>query len=87
MKSYLINSNDLVFMAHFHSFLSNRRIIVKHRCFESAKFIVPLGVPQGDHLSTLMFNIFINDHPIAVQSSKILLFADDAKIVKIIKSP
>ncbi|KAL4085243.1 hypothetical protein QTP88_027102 [Uroleucon formosanum] len=49
-------------------------------------FDIPSGVPQGDHLSTLLFNIFINDLPNVITNSNILLFADDAKLVKIIKS-
>lgn len=48
----------------------------------SAQFDVPSGVPRGDHLSNLPFNIYINDLTNAVQHSQLSLFADDAKRVK-----
>ncbi len=67
----------------FQSFLSGRHQIVKYLNFTSTQFNIPSGVPQGDHLSTLLFNIFINDLPNVITNSNILLFADDAKLVKI----
>jgi hypothetical protein len=68
------------------SFLSGRHQIVKYPNFTSTQFNIPSGVPQGDHLSTLFFNIFIDDLPNVITYSNILLFADDLKLVKIIKS-
>jgi hypothetical protein len=44
----------------FQSFLSDRSQIVKHFNFKSRCFPIPSGVRQGDHLSTLLLNIFIN---------------------------
>lgn len=44
------------------------------------------GVPQGDHLSPLVFDSFINDTVFALNYSYILLFADNANIFKLIKN-
>jgi len=70
----------------FRSFLSDRYILIKRQNYVSAPFKVPSGVPQGDHLSTLLFNIFVNDLPSAIEHSQLFLFADDAKIINAIKA-
>jgi hypothetical protein len=45
-------------------------------------------VPQGSHLSTLLFILFINDlRSIFDSSVEVLLFFDDAKIFSIVRSP
>jgi len=67
------------------SLLSGRFQIVKNHKFSSTQFHVPSDVPQGD-LYTLLFSIFINSLSIVITHSYILLFADNAKLVKIIKS-
>lgn len=45
-------------------------------------------MPQGSHLGPLLFILFINDLPSIFDSSvEVLLFADDAKILSIVRSP
>jgi len=45
------------------------------------------GVPRGSVLGPLLFRVLINYLCSAVRYSKYLLFADDVKIYRYIKSP
>ena len=47
-------------MSWFKSFLSNRKQIVKYKNFFSNQISVISKVPRGDHLSPLLFFIYIN---------------------------
>lgn len=73
------------FIVLLESYLSNRQQIV---CIngEKSNIIHPKSsVPQGSVLSPLLFALFINDLPPLIKA-QILLFADDLKIFRTIKS-
>lgn len=68
------------------SYLENRTQAVTVQGFCSSFVPVTSGVPQGSHLGPLLFNIFMNDVNKTIRNSQLYLYADDKKIVKIIKS-
>ena len=67
------------------SYLRDRTQAVAVRGFTSSFVPITSGVPQGSHLGPLLFNIFLNDIVQSFQHSQSLLYADDAKIFKIIR--
>lgn len=69
------------------SYLKDRVQAVMFKNVSSSSIAVYSGVPQGSHLGPLLFLLYINDIEKVVQSSKILLFADDAKLYKSYKDP
>jgi len=67
------------------SFISDRSFTVRVGNSESDIFRVLSGVPQGSILGPLLFILFVNDLPNAVQSV-CRLFADDVKIYRCFRS-
>jgi hypothetical protein len=85
MHSILINKliqfgfGELV-LSWLSSYLTNRFQIVKINNKMSDKSNTSSAVPQGGHLSPLLFLIFINDIFPIFKFPKFLLFADDLKL-------
>jgi sarcosine oxidase/L-pipecolate oxidase len=48
--------------------------------FTSSCKEIKYGLPQGSVLEPLLFLLFINDLPQAVQEAKVVLFAEDTNI-------
>ena len=69
----------------FQSYLHNRQQFVAYNGYLSDRFVAVSGAPQGSNLAPLLFSIFINDITCGV-SSKVLMFADDLKIFRVIRS-
>lgn len=67
------------------SYLSGRKAFVNVNGTHSRDFSITSGVPQGSVLGPLIFVLFVNDLCFRLKSSK-LLFADDLKIYRTVKS-
>lgn len=83
LRGYGLSGKLLTFVENF---LINRIQRVRLNETISKSMIVKSGVPQGTVLGPLLFSLYINDAPNVLQSSEILMFADDCKIYKAINN-
>ena len=62
------------------AFLSNRKqtVVIDGVCSDPCS--VTSGVPQGSVLGPILFLLYINDMPAILKTSKVKIFADDAKV-------
>ncbi|KAJ8723720.1 hypothetical protein PYW07_007700 [Mythimna separata] len=70
----------------FSSYIDNRTQAVVLRGYSSGWKSVPSGVPQGSILGPLLFTIFISDIKSCFANSQILLYADDMKVLKSVRT-
>lgn len=68
------------------SYLLGRYLAVKVDSFTSYTFAASSGVPQGSHFGPILFCLFINDIVNIFSDVKVLLFADDLKLYRIIRN-
>ena len=69
------------------AYLSTRSQFVSINNCYSDLLSVESGVPQGSILGPLVFIMFMNDLPNSITDSEALLFADDTKCFRYIKTP
>jgi hypothetical protein len=65
-------------LSWLHSYITDRKQFIKIKNAVSKLAVIPSGVPQGGHLSPLLFILFVNSKWIT--KAKLLLFDDDIKI-------
>lgn len=68
------------------SYHTDRLQFVRVRGEISHPFKAVSGVPQGSNLGPILFIIFANDIPNVIKHSEVLLFADDVKLYKTVKT-
>ncbi len=64
----------------FRSYLSHRKQFCRVNGVSSDTKQIEVGVPQGSCLGPLLFFLYINDLPQAVQGSNVSMYADDTSL-------
>ena len=83
LRQYHINGSLLEW---FSSYLHDRRQRVTILGATSSEKPVSSGVPQGSILGPVLFLVYVNELPDAVQNSSVACFADDIKIFRCVNS-
>ena len=77
LKLYGVQQREL---SWFKSYLFNRKQFCRVNGVDSKIGDIEVGVPQGSFLGPLLFLIYINDLPQAVQDSTLSMYADDTSL-------
>ena len=77
LENYGVQQREL---SWFRSYLSNRKQYCRVGGVDSETGEVEVGVQHGSCLGSLLFLIYINDLPSAVQSSTVSIYADDTSL-------
>ncbi len=77
LEHYGIQNREL---SWFKSYLSGRKQFCRVNGIDSDTGDLETGVPQGSCLGPLLFLIYINDLPRAIQDSSASMFADDSSL-------
>ena len=67
-------------LSWFKSYLTNRKQFCRVDGVDSEIGDIEVGVPQGSSLGPLLFLVYINDLPQAVQDSNVCMYADDTSL-------
>ena len=78
---------NLFLLRWIYSYLSNRSQSVVLGCVQSKPLAVVSGVPQGSMLVPLLFLVYTDSVVSTVNHSKIITYADDIALYKIIRNP
>ena len=77
LEHYGVQQREL---SWFRSYLSNCKQFCRVNGVDSNVGEIEMGVPQGSCLGPLLFLIYINDLPQAVQHSSVTMYADDTSL-------